>query len=189
MPTIMTHTAVPISFWIAFGNKFIPWRLLLAGILFSILPDADVIAFKFGIPYEDDWGHRGFSHSILFGFSLSLFACVLVRWFRARIEVILLFLCVSIVSHGVLDAMTSGGLGVGFLIPYSSERFFFDQRPIRVSPIGIKNFLTERGLSVLKSEWSTVWIPLLSISVSFFFLRTLARWIATRVGGNKNGKK
>lgn len=87
----MTHTAIPISFWIAFGNKFIPTRLLIIGILFSILPDVDVIAFQFGIPYESDWGHRGFSHSILFSFSLSVLACVLVRWLRARIEAVFSF--------------------------------------------------------------------------------------------------
>ncbi|MDV6236469.1 metal-dependent hydrolase [Leptospira ellisii] len=183
----MTHTAVPISFWIAFGNKLVPFRLFLAGIVFSILPDADVIAFKLGIPYESEWGHRGFSHSILFGFSLSILACVLTGWFRARIEIVLLYLFVSILSHGVLDAMTNGGLGVGFLIPYSSERFFFELRPIRVSPIGIKNFLTERGIAVLKSEWSAVWIPLLSVSASLFLLRNLIRRVigASR-GGDKN---
>ncbi|EMO31766.1 metal-dependent hydrolase [Leptospira santarosai] len=171
MPTIITHTSVPIAIWIAFGKKKIPIQLLILGMIFSVLPDADVIAFKFGIPYESDWGHRGFSHSILFAFSLSVFACVLVRWFHARIEAVLLFLFVSILSHGVLDAMTSGGLGVGFLIPYSSERFFFDLRPIRVSPIGIKNFLSTRGLIVLKSEFFFVWLPLLSFSWIVFFLR------------------
>ncbi|TGK33748.1 metal-dependent hydrolase [Leptospira gomenensis] len=184
----MTHTAVPISFWIAIGNKLVPFRLLLTGIVFSILPDADVVAFKLGIPYESDWGHRGFSHSILFAFSLSVLACVLSARFRTRIEIVLLYLFLSIVSHGVLDAMTTGGLGVGFLIPYSSERFFFELRPIRVSPIGIKNFLTERGVIVLKSEWVNVWIPLLSVSVSIFFLRTLARRIRlARADENKNG--
>ncbi|EKR62440.1 MULTISPECIES: metal-dependent hydrolase [Leptospira] len=171
----MTHTVIPISFWIAFGNKFIPTRLLIIGILFSILPDADVIAFRFGIPYESDWGHRGFSHSILFAFSLSVLACVLVRWLQVRMEIVISFLFVSILSHGFLDAMTNGGLGVGFLIPYSSERFFFNLRPIRVSPIGIKNFLTARGLLVLRSEILIVWFPLLSIAISIFLIRTRTR--------------
>ncbi|WP_036042330.1 metal-dependent hydrolase [Leptospira alstonii] len=167
----MTHTAVPISLWIAFGKRLIPVRLLLVGILFSILPDADVIAFQFGIPYEHEWGHRGFTHSILFALYLSILACAFVRFSRARIEVILLFLFLSILSHGVLDAMTNGGLGVGFFIPYSSERFFFSLRPIRVSPIGIKNFLTSRGLLVLRSELFIVWFPLLSIAISIFLIR------------------
>ncbi|UMQ59503.1 metal-dependent hydrolase [Leptospira interrogans] len=178
MPTIMTHTAVPISIWIMLGKRIIPLRLLIVGIFFAILPDVDVVTFKFGIPYESDWGHRGFSHSILFAFSLSVLASILVRWFCARIEVVFLFL--SILSHGVLDAMTSGGLGIGFLIPYSSKRFFFDQRPISVSPIGIKNFLTARGLEVLRSELFTVWIPLLSIAISIFLIRILIRRINTR---------
>ncbi|PJZ55918.1 hydrolase [Leptospira barantonii] len=173
----MTHTAVPISFAIAFGNKFVPIRLVLLGIVFSILPDADVIAFKFGIPYESDLGHRGFSHSVLFAFSLSVLACVLIRWFKARMEIMILFLFISILSHGVLDAMTNGGLGVGFLIPYSSERFFFEQRPIRVSPIGIKNFLTDRGVAVLKSEISVVWIPLLEIAASIFLVRKIVEFV------------
>ncbi|AAS69706.1 metal-dependent hydrolase [Leptospira interrogans] len=180
MPTIMTHTAVPISIWIMLGKRIIPLRLLIVGIFFAILPDVDVVTFKFGIPYESDWGHRGFSHSILFAFSLSVLASILVRWFCARIEVVFSFLFLSILSHGVLDAMTSGGLGIGFFIPYSSKRFFFDQRPISVSPIGIKNFLTARGLEVLRSELFTVWIPLLSIAISIFLIRILIRRINTR---------
>jgi len=31
-----------------------------------MLPDGDVIAFSFGIPYEDMFGHRGFTHSLFF---------------------------------------------------------------------------------------------------------------------------
>ncbi|RHX90001.1 metal-dependent hydrolase [Leptospira stimsonii] len=175
MPTIMTHTVVPISLWLALGKKTIPVKLLLVGIFFSILPDADVIAFKLGIPYEADLGHRGFSHSIGFALSLSVFSCVLLRWFQVKATVLISFLFLSILSHGVLDAMTSGGLGVGFLIPYSSERFFFDYRPIRVSPIGIKNFLTARGLVVFKSEFLFVWIPLYMLAGFLFLARRLRR--------------
>ncbi|AOP34572.1 hydrolase [Leptospira tipperaryensis] len=173
MPTIMTHTAVPISLWIAFGKKTIPFRILILGIIFCVLPDADVTAFKLGIPYEADLGHRGFSHSILFAFSLSILACILVRWFQVKGRVLIPFLFISILSHGLLDAMTSGGLGVGFLVPFSSERFFFDYRPIRVSPIGIKNFLTARGLVVLRSELLFVWIPLLGAAFVIFLTRLL----------------
>lgn len=56
MPTIMTHTAVPISIWIMLGKIIIPLRLLIVGIFFAILPDVDVVTFKFGISYESDWG-------------------------------------------------------------------------------------------------------------------------------------
>lgn len=140
MPTIMTHTAVPISIWIMLGKRIIPLQLLIVGIFFAILPDVDVVTFKFGIPYESDWGHRGFSHSILFAFSLSVLASILVRRFCARIEVVFSFLFLSILSHGVLDAMTSGGLGIGFLIPYSSKRFFSIRDRSAFRPSGSKTF-------------------------------------------------
>ncbi len=175
----MTHTAVPICLWIALGRKTIPFKLMIVGIIFCVLPDADVIAFNLGIPYKDDLGHRGLSHSILFAFTFSLLTCVFVRWFQVKARVLFLFLFISILSHGLLDAMTSGGLGVGFLIPYSSERFFFDFRPILVSPIGIKNFLTTRGFAVLRSELIHVWIPFLGIAMISFLLRLL--WTKTRL--------
>ena len=44
-------------------------RLVASMALFSalaLLPDADVIAFKLGIPYSAPWGHRGATHSLLF---------------------------------------------------------------------------------------------------------------------------
>src|SRR5215468_1372822 len=66
MPTIFSHPAVPLALGLGLGKKFIPTRLLLAGVVGSILPDFDVIAFRFGIPYEDQFGHRGFSHSFFF---------------------------------------------------------------------------------------------------------------------------
>ncbi|TGK61680.1 metal-dependent hydrolase [Leptospira wolffii] len=176
MPTLFSHPAVPFSLFAVFGRKRIPISLLLFGILFSVLPDFDVIAFKLGIPYESDWGHRGFTHSILFGALLSLFAVLAKRFFQAPGLAIFLFLFVSILSHGLLDAMTTGGLGVGFWIPWDSERIFFAHRPIRVSPIGLKNFLTERGWVVLRSELLWIWLP----AAGIIFLSILVRWISRK---------
>lgn len=48
-------------------------RLTLLAIISSIFPDIDVIAFKFGIPYEHVFGHRGFTHSLLFACLLMVF--------------------------------------------------------------------------------------------------------------------
>ncbi|TGL63211.1 metal-dependent hydrolase [Leptospira sarikeiensis] len=164
MATIFSHPAVPISLFFLFGKKKIPLLLASFGILFSILPDFDVVAFKFGIPYESDWGHRGFTHSILFALGMSF----LVAFFRTKLKtswaIIFLFLFISAISHGILDAMTTGGLGVGFLIPWTSERYFFEYRPIRVSPISPKNFFTERGWVVIQSELLFIWLPAVLIS-------------------------
>lgn len=51
MPTIMTHAAVPICLGLGLGTRVIPPRLLFSGIVLAMLPDADVLAFKFGIAY------------------------------------------------------------------------------------------------------------------------------------------
>ncbi len=173
MATILTHPVIPFSLFLIFGKKRIPILLAVLGIFFSILPDFDVIAFKFGIPYESDWGHRGFTHSILFGVIAAALAVFAKKVLKASPYSIFLFLFVSILSHGILDAMTTGGLGVGFFIPWHGERFFFEFRPIRVSPIGVKNFLTERGWVVLRSELFYVWLPAIILCGIGFVIRKI----------------
>ena len=131
--------------------------LMFLAIISSILPDADVLAFSFGIPYEHMLGHRGFTHSIVFAI---IWALLLTFAFsKTKRIVFFVVLCLSTVSHGILDAMTSGGEGVGFLIPFNSERYFFPFRGIKVSPIGIEKFVSEWGLQVLLSELKYIVIP------------------------------
>lgn len=131
----------------------------------TILPDVDVIAFRFGIPYGAMFGHRGFLHLLVFAALLSV---VLVGFF-ARFGVrrssrlalfVYFFLCTA--SHGVFDAMTSGGLGVAFFAPFSAERYFLPWRPIRVSPLSVSGFFSARGLAIIRSELVWVWLPVLA---------------------------
>ena len=51
MPTVITHAAVPLCIGLGLGSKVIPPRLLFAGIILAMLPDADVLSFKFGVAY------------------------------------------------------------------------------------------------------------------------------------------
>jgi hypothetical protein len=66
MPTILTHMAVPLAVAIGAGSRIISRRLLVAGAIGAMLPDLDVIGFRFGIEYASDFGHRGFTHSLMF---------------------------------------------------------------------------------------------------------------------------
>jgi inner membrane protein len=129
------------------------WPILAIGALAAVAPDADVVAFRFGIPYEHMLGHRGLSHSIVVA------ACVggLAAWWASwrgwpRIDVARLaaFFFLATASHGLLDAMTDGGLGVACLAPFSSARWFFPWRPIRVSPLSVGGFFSTRGLAVIE---------------------------------------
>jgi inner membrane protein len=77
MPSIITHAAVPLALWCAADRGRIPPRLLVAGVIAAMLPDADVLAFALHIPYADAFGHRGASHSLLFAGVLAALAAVL----------------------------------------------------------------------------------------------------------------
>lgn len=143
--------------------------LLFLAIGSAILPDLDVLAFKFGIPYLHPFGHRGFTHSILFALFWSVLLSLFFGKSRKLIFFIVLFL--STLSHGILDAMTSGGKGVGFFIPFENSRYFFPFRAIKVSPIGIEKFFSEWGINVVLSELKYIGIPCALILITLFFVR------------------
>lgn len=72
MPTIITHAAVPLALWCASERGRLSPRLLAAGIVAAMLPDADVLAFALHVPYADAFGHRGASHSLLYAGLIAL---------------------------------------------------------------------------------------------------------------------
>lgn len=174
MASLLTHPVVPLALAAALGRKVVPCGLLVVGVMYAMLPDADGLAFKLKIPYASPYGHRGFSHSIAFAATISM---LLTPW-AARLRVdrltLFLFLFASALSHGVLDACTNGGLGVEFLWPFSAKRFFFAFRPIEVSPVVIGLFFSTRGLSILKSELFWVWLPSFALASTGYALRKSA---------------
>ena len=74
-------------------------------------------------------------------------------------------------SHGVLDALTDGGLGIAFFAPFDNSRYFFPWTPIKVSPIGISEFFTAYGMKVLVSELVWVGIPVGAGLIGITFIR------------------
>jgi inner membrane protein len=131
----------------------------------GVLPDADGIGYFLGIPYGSIFGHRGFLHSLLFAALLA--AALTLAVFREMHPVYHFFLFfLATVSHGVLDAMTDGGLGVAFFSPFDTNRYFFPFRPLLVPPIGVRPFFTRYGLSVFLSEVRWVWLPLTVLMVA-----------------------
>jgi inner membrane protein len=175
MPSIVSHPAVAIAVKMIGGRQWASNRLFAAAIIASILPDADAIGFGLHIPYGNILGHRGFSHSIVFALAISLLGMLLASRLRANRIQVFLVLFVSIISHGVLDAMTNGGLGTAFFSPFSNERFFFPWHPIQVAPLNIGRFIGRRGLDVLRSEFVWIWLPLLAIGIVGMLCRRNAR--------------
>ena len=152
MPTVLTHPAVPLAIGLGLGKDVVLAPLLITGMAVSVLPDLDVLTFRYGISYASDFGHRGFSHSLLFAAALALLGARAFRYFQTSFGRAFLFLFVAAASHGILDAFTNGGLGIAFLWPWSTQRYFAPVQVIQVAPIGISRFFSPRGVSVLISE-------------------------------------
>ena len=117
----------------------------------SVLPDADFVAFMVGIPYPHPFGHRGMTHSLLFAALVGVLVALGLRLRRRPVLVDALLAALVVASHGVLDAMTTGGLGVEFFWPVDIHRYFLPWRFIPVAPLGAR-MLSTRGLSVLLTE-------------------------------------
>lgn len=132
-------------------------------IVCSILPDIDFIGFRLGVPYSSFWGHRGITHSLTFAAILAVcLAAGFISTFR-RPWMLAALLFVVTATHGFLDAMTDGGLGIAFFSPFDLQRYFLPWRPIHVSPIGVSRFFSARGLRILWSEIIWVWLPVLAL--------------------------
>jgi len=171
MPTILSHPAVPLAISLGLGSTLIPPRLLVAGLIASVLPDADVLAFRLGIAYGHELGHRGLSHSLVFAVAVALAASACAPRLRARRLTTFLFMLVATASHGLLDMLTDGGMGVALYWPFSDQRFFFPVQPIHVSPLSLRRLFAPRGASVLGSEFFWVWLPSLVAGLALFVAR------------------
>lgn len=146
-------------------------KVTLLAMFCAIIPDADVIAFRFGIPYEHMFGHRGFTHSIFFSV---LFGLLIAIIFHRKNQLKFGFIYIlATLSHAILDAMTTGGRGVAFLAPFSEERFFLPWRFIKVSPMSIRRFISEWGLEVLWSEFIYIWIPCFVVLTFYWLVRKM----------------
>jgi inner membrane protein len=174
-----SHAFAAIALGKAYSQEPRPWRFWVLSVLCAVLPDADVLGFALGVKYTDMLGHRGLSHSLSF-------ACVLgvsVVWVAFRDVVsfskawwtLVLYFSLVTASHGVLDAMTNGGLGIAFFAPFDTTRYFFPWRPVQVSPISLAAFLDRYGLRVLRSELIYIWLPTaLLCGLVFLFRRPRA---------------
>ncbi len=182
MSTVFTHPAIPLAIGLGINagllssksrSSTVPFRLLLLGCLFSVLPDLDVIGFELGVSYWSSYGHRGFTHSIFFAIVCGLTMMHWSQWLGASKKTVFLFLSISMMSHGFLDSMTYGGLGVAFFWPFDTTGEFMQWRPLPVSPIGIDRFFNRWGAYVIKTEFRLIWIPAMAVVI----VATFAGWL------------
>ena len=179
MATIITHAITGAAFGQAAPAGIPKLRLFTCLACAAILPDADVIMFSLGYPYGHPLGHRGFSHSIVFAGILApilAFVAIPKRRFSIKIYIQTAFICFfAMLSHGILDAITDAGLGVGFFIPWNEDRYFLPWRPVMTATLNPSAFFSNATLEVLKNEIRLIWLPLAGISLIFTLLMRFFR--------------
>ena len=145
MPTVITHGLIGYA---ASRLSSAPADsrvgLVRAAVVVSVLPDVDALFMRW-IPYGATFGHRGFSHSLTFALLVGLAATAVCwrwrRWFPGGAAGLGAMLVLVAASHGFLDSLTDGGLGIALLSPFSNRRYFMAWRPIPVAPINPVAFL------------------------------------------------
>lgn len=167
MASAFSHAFVALALGKVYTGARVGSRFWVLSALCAVVPDADIIGFAFGVRYGDMLGHRGLTHSLLFAFVLALVVVALA--FRGQRPLtrggwaLVAYFFLVTASHGVLDALTNGGLSVAFFAPFSSARYFFPWRPVEVSPIGVGRFFSARGLEVVVSELIWLWLPVVAL--------------------------
>jgi inner membrane protein len=180
MASAFTHAFFAAAMGGAYARARMPRRFWVLSILCAVLPDADVLAFDFGIPYGSVFGHRGFTHSLLFALLLGVAVAALFFRGAPNRAGLAAFFALATASHAALDMLTNGGLGVALFAPFDGVRYFFPFRPVEVSPIGVGAFFGGRGLAVIRSELLWVWLP---AGLCLALLLTLRRLRRTRATG------
>jgi inner membrane protein len=173
MASPVSHAIVAVTIGMAFPRPRPRARYWLAAFL-SILPDADVIGFFNGVEYDSLLGHRGLTHSLVFaavvaGMLIAIPGIVRPTWGPRGSTWLYLFLACA--SHGLLDAMTDGGLGIAFFSPFSNTRYFLPWRPIMVGPINILEAFSPWGREIALSELKWVIGPCLAVILTVFAIR------------------
>ena len=152
-------------------------RWWMLGVVAAVIPDADVIGFALGVRYGDVFGHRGFTHSLVFAALLAtafLFAFPRSQW-RASRPALWSYFFLAAASHGLLDMLTNGGLGVALFSPFDNTRLFFPWQPIQVSPIGVGSFFTTEGIAVIRSEFVWIAVPSFAFALAALLVRRRVR--------------
>ena len=173
LATPLSHLAVPLALSVALGPGIVPPGLMALALVTAVLPDLDAFGLWLGIPYDHPFGHRGFTHSLPFAVALAGACALFAPALGADASIAFWVLLPNTASHGLLDALTNGGLGIAFFAPFSSRRYFLPWRVIEVSPLRPSELFSRRGLYVLRSELRWVWAPCGSLALAGMAVRGL----------------
>jgi inner membrane protein len=175
VPTVFTHAIAGAAIGLVLEPRSHRRAVTAIAAAAAVLPDADFLGLCLGIDYGDLLGHRGFTHSLLFAGIAGAGAAAAARWARmtgGELWHVAACAFAAMACHGVLDALTNGGLGVAFFAPFDDTRYFFPVTPIEVAPLRASALFTRHGGAVIASEARWVWIPAAAMAGAAALART-----------------
>lgn len=177
MASPVSHALVAVALGTVFPAPRRGGRYWLAACC-SILPDIDVIGFHAGVAYDSLLGHRGLTHSIAFAAMIAAILTFLPvadrsKWGPRWISWLYLFLAGA--SHGILDALTNGGLGVAFFSPVHNTRYFLPWQPVEAGPLYLADVFSPLGKAVAMTEFTWIVIPSVVFMMTVRVLRLFRR--------------
>ncbi len=180
MPSFITHTVVALCAGKAVYARPMPARFWVLAVTCSVAPDFDVGFHTLGADWGSFWGHRGFTHSLLFavllGFAVpTLFLRGLARPPTRSWWGLVAFFFALTASHGLIDGLTDGGPGIALFEPFSDARIFWPWRPLDVAPISLDGALSNRFVRVLLDEARWVWLPAVALMLGVIAVRRVLR--------------
>lgn len=124
----ITHIALGACIGEAMAGKKLGKRAMLLGAIAQSIPDIDFVASLWTSPSENLLAHRGFTHSFLFGLTITpLLAMVAEKWHRPHnisLKKWMLFFGLQILIHLLIDGMNV--YGVGWFEPFSHMRVAYN---------------------------------------------------------------
>ena len=189
MPSIFAHAVAGAALAnAAFSPRRVPRRVWITAAFVAALPDIDAIGRPFGnLSFEALFGgHRGLTHSVMFALAFS--AIVTWGFFRrpqwtALQRRLWATFALAIVSHGVLDALSTIGSGVAFWAPFSWTHYEFAWQPL--GELGPGSRGPDRVLDMVANEFVWVGLPsLMVVAIARFIRRAYAADLARSLGQN-----
>jgi inner membrane protein len=150
MASLFAHAAIPL---IAKGTS--ERRQTITLLALSMWPDLDWLGLAFEVRPNEMLGHRGVTHSLLAAMVSAAIAAIVLR---SRSQKDWLFLFGVAASHGLVDTITAGDVGVAWFAPLSNVRLSL---PIIPScPMGLDEWLGPFGVLTLANEILYIVLPL-----------------------------
>jgi inner membrane protein len=154
MATDYTHAVVGLGFARLYATKPMPWAYWGLSVVLPVLPDIDV----FSSGAHGAWlAHRGFTHSLAFALFVGVIAAsATFRWFRASWWSLAILFFLMIASHGLLDALTSGGENVPFFWPLAGRYGNWGLLPVSDIAFDLPD---PRHSRAIRAELLWLWLP------------------------------